>query len=469
MSDIETKTPAGQALSSSADADYEASLSRLDLTKKISVLIEKGDRAAKKAEEFYIAAGQYIKEVKHRWADNWLEIIERDCGLGRSRAYEVLAIADGRTTVEKVRADNAESKRLSREKARQASPGQSRTRPWRTDEQRQNEIIAMRSEVAAHKKSAPTANPEVSAAAMKAKHAAAAARANEDEDEDEDDTVNAASVASTTILGVLSTVAFWVEGVSDTAVTAAIAAQLDAPSKDKQAAIATLTRLARIIAPLVTTSPDTPTDPGPKPDGETDAELASEEQAPAGTVLVEEDALLKKLASAKRVRSAALRAQRKIYSGLEPCSERDRNPAFDAAVAATDKATADYNAIVDQINPLRSDAPQPVPLTPPAPSPSSPAPAPTPTPPAPSQPKPQLTWKYQPGTEDDPSWKQLSADDLTARIGSVLNYIRRQPRARDNNERLHRYMEEMEDRLAVLCKADRAERSPMQPAAGAVA
>jgi hypothetical protein len=108
-------------------------------------------------------------------------------------------------------------------------------------------------------------DPDESSEAEKQKHAAAAARANEDEDED--DTGNAASVASTTILGVLSTVAFWVEGVSDTAVTAAIAAQLDAPYKDKQAAIATLTRLARIIAPLVTTSPDTPTDPGPTTPG----------------------------------------------------------------------------------------------------------------------------------------------------------------------------------------------------------
>jgi hypothetical protein len=134
-----------------------------------------------------------------------------------------------------------------------------------------------------------------------------------------------------------------------------------------------------VVAELDKTPRPSDPDGGSKPDGETGSK-DTEEPAPAGTVSIEEEVLLKNLTEAKRVRSAALRAQRKIYSGLEPCSERRRNWVFDAAVRETEKATAAYNAIVDQINNLRPDAPQPVPLTPPAPS---PMPAPTPTPASP--------------------------------------------------------------------------------------
>jgi hypothetical protein len=122
-----------------------ADSARQDLTRKINVCIEKGDRAAKKAEEldaaaalhtkkaeeFYIAAGQYIKDVKGLWEDHWLEIIEHDCKIGRSRAYEILAIADGRTTLEKVRSGNTQRQKISRErrKTESVTTAMSRTEP----------------------------------------------------------------------------------------------------------------------------------------------------------------------------------------------------------------------------------------------------------------------------------------------------------------------------------------------------
>jgi hypothetical protein len=74
---------------------------------------------------------------------------------------------------------------------------------------------------------------------------------------------------------------------------------------------------------------------------------------------------------------------------------------------------------------------------------------------------------YYPGTEDDPRWKQLSADDLEARIRSAKNKRYRQT-DRQRKRRLDHYAE-MRERLAVLRAADRAERPPRQPAAGAVA
>jgi hypothetical protein len=84
------------------------------LTKTIKVLIEKGDKAREKAEQFYIAAGQHLKTLKAEHKGNtaeWELLLKDKCGIGKSRAYELMKIADGRTSVEQVRADKAESVR----------------------------------------------------------------------------------------------------------------------------------------------------------------------------------------------------------------------------------------------------------------------------------------------------------------------------------------------------------------------
>ena len=88
----------------------------LTLTRRINALVEKGDRAAEKAEQFYKAAGIHIKEIKQRQPEHWETIVRDKCGLGRSRAYELMAIADGKTTLEKVRADTNERKKAHRAK-----------------------------------------------------------------------------------------------------------------------------------------------------------------------------------------------------------------------------------------------------------------------------------------------------------------------------------------------------------------
>jgi hypothetical protein len=93
------------------------------LARKIKVLLEKGDRAADKAQQFYVAAGQHLKELKAQWPNEWEQIVREQCNLGRSRAYEIMAIADGRTTVEKIRAVDAEKKRISREESKKIRPG----------------------------------------------------------------------------------------------------------------------------------------------------------------------------------------------------------------------------------------------------------------------------------------------------------------------------------------------------------
>lgn len=87
------------------------------LCKTITTLIAKGDAATEKAEQFYIAAGRHLAELKERKPDDrtWDEYVKEKCGIGKSRAYELIAIADGRTSIAEVRAEKAESVRRVRE------------------------------------------------------------------------------------------------------------------------------------------------------------------------------------------------------------------------------------------------------------------------------------------------------------------------------------------------------------------
>jgi hypothetical protein len=125
------------------------------LVRLIKEHIAKGDKAAEKSEQHYIAAGQHLKTLKANHGGTWAEweaLLKDRIGIGKSRASELMQIADGRKTVEEVRADTAERVREHEER----------------------------------KKISPLANggngadPEASAEAMKAQHAAA--------DEADDDT-----------------------------------------------------------------------------------------------------------------------------------------------------------------------------------------------------------------------------------------------------------------------------------------
>ena len=89
----------------------------LALARRVKVLIEKGDRAAEKAEQFYKAAGIHIRQIKEQSLDNWETVVREQCNIGRSRAYELMAIADGKTTLEKVRAGSNERKKVHRAKS----------------------------------------------------------------------------------------------------------------------------------------------------------------------------------------------------------------------------------------------------------------------------------------------------------------------------------------------------------------
>jgi hypothetical protein len=81
-----------------------------ELAKTIKALIKKGDYAKEKSDQFYIAAGQHLKTLKKNYTKNWPEwesLLKEKCKLSTGRASELMQIADGRKTVEQVRASTA--------------------------------------------------------------------------------------------------------------------------------------------------------------------------------------------------------------------------------------------------------------------------------------------------------------------------------------------------------------------------
>jgi len=87
-----------------------------ELITKIKAHIARGDRATEKAGQHYISAGQYLAALKESHAGSWAEweaLLKDKVGISTGRASELMQIADGRKTVEGVRAGKAESmKRL---------------------------------------------------------------------------------------------------------------------------------------------------------------------------------------------------------------------------------------------------------------------------------------------------------------------------------------------------------------------
>jgi hypothetical protein len=73
------------------------------LCKTIRALVAKGDHATKKAEQFYTAAGKHLAELKERCPDEWLQYASEKIGIGRSRAYELMAIGTGTRSVGQIR------------------------------------------------------------------------------------------------------------------------------------------------------------------------------------------------------------------------------------------------------------------------------------------------------------------------------------------------------------------------------
>src|SRR5262245_34712732 len=88
-----------------------AVMNEIQLIKIIKAHIAKG-------KQHYISAGLHLAKLKERCPDQatFLALVKDKIGIGKPRTYELLQIADGRKTIEKVRADTAkrqERQRLS--------------------------------------------------------------------------------------------------------------------------------------------------------------------------------------------------------------------------------------------------------------------------------------------------------------------------------------------------------------------
>jgi hypothetical protein len=104
------------------------------LIRHIKAHIAAGDKAAEKSNNHYIAAGQHLKTLKASHGGTWAEweaLLKEKMGIGKSRASELMQIADGRKTVEQLRAEKAESVRQveAREKASPLASGENADDP----------------------------------------------------------------------------------------------------------------------------------------------------------------------------------------------------------------------------------------------------------------------------------------------------------------------------------------------------
>jgi len=96
------------------------------LASTIKASITAGDRALDKAEQHYKAAGLYLVEARKRLpieqpGKRFTAYIVGECRLQTSRAYELIAIAEGRLTLEEIRAKKNESSKAAHAKTRAAA------------------------------------------------------------------------------------------------------------------------------------------------------------------------------------------------------------------------------------------------------------------------------------------------------------------------------------------------------------
>ena len=74
-----------QDSSNSPEHNGDAGTAQASLINKIKVHIAKGDKAAEKAEQHYVAAGQYLKQLKANHTGTWEEweaLLKSKVGIG---------------------------------------------------------------------------------------------------------------------------------------------------------------------------------------------------------------------------------------------------------------------------------------------------------------------------------------------------------------------------------------------------
>jgi chromosome segregation ATPase len=84
--------------------------------KAINALAVKLAHAEAKVGQYRTAIGQHLKAVKEARPGDWEDIVRTECNLGRSRAYELLAIANGTKTDAEIASATTERSKKRRER-----------------------------------------------------------------------------------------------------------------------------------------------------------------------------------------------------------------------------------------------------------------------------------------------------------------------------------------------------------------
>jgi hypothetical protein len=90
-------------------------MDQAQLCQTIRVLIDKGDQATEKAEQFYISAGQHLKSLREDKTKTEFEAVLKQRKLvGLSRAYELMKLADRTRSLGQMRAMTDQRKKKHR-------------------------------------------------------------------------------------------------------------------------------------------------------------------------------------------------------------------------------------------------------------------------------------------------------------------------------------------------------------------
>ena len=112
-----------EELDGSTSNNDSANANQAQLIANIKAHIAKGDKLASKANDHYISAGQYLATLKKEHAGSWAEweeLLKTKIRISTGRASELMQIADGRKTVEGVRAGKNETSKIAHAKERAA-------------------------------------------------------------------------------------------------------------------------------------------------------------------------------------------------------------------------------------------------------------------------------------------------------------------------------------------------------------
>src|SRR5262249_43343983 len=126
-----------------SEPDVKRGADQERLISTIRAHIAKGDHASKKAEQHYIAAGQHLATLKASHAGTWKEwetLLESKVGIGKSRASELMAIADGRKTADQIR-DDTNRRKIEHRKVSPFRNGENEDEPIETNEAKINALL----------------------------------------------------------------------------------------------------------------------------------------------------------------------------------------------------------------------------------------------------------------------------------------------------------------------------------------